>query len=138
MKPPALAAAALALLYPEPLLEAVAGDLEEEFQRRVRQEGCAPARGWYWRQVAASSGPALARRWQHGDAAALLLLAALTGGLFWLIERAGRYTLSQVPLKAGETLPLVFDAGRWVAGALVSGLGVYWWRHDAGRRGRTK
>ena len=138
MKPPRLASAALALLYPEPLLEAVAGDLEEEFRDRAEDNGVAKARHWYWRQVVCSLAPAMRRRWHQGDAAALAFLTALTGSLFWLMEETGRYALSRIPLKADQTLPLVVEAGRWLAGALLSALGVYWWRQDASRGGRTK
>lgn len=137
MKPPAWASALLALLYPEPLLEAVAGDLEEEFRQRARSEGAVQARHWYAGQVLASATAALQRRARQGEAAALGGIVLLTCALLWLLEQGGHFVLSQIPLKADALLPWWLEASRWSLGAVVSALGVYWWRQSR-RRARTR
>ena len=58
-KPPRIAHALLRLAYRGDAREAIAGDLEEEYQEVAQQRGAIHARLWYWRQVLRS---VLARR----------------------------------------------------------------------------
>ncbi len=51
MKPPVAADRLLTLFCPPHLLEAVQGDLHEEFALQVERLGERKARGWYWREV---------------------------------------------------------------------------------------
>jgi putative ABC transport system permease protein len=50
-RPPRLAQALLRLAYRGDAREAIAGDLEEEFQEVLQQRGSLQARRWYWRQA---------------------------------------------------------------------------------------
>jgi hypothetical protein len=64
-QPPRIAQALLRLAYRGDAREAIAGDLEEEYQEVVQHRGAFRARLWYWRQAFHS---VLARR--AGDDAA--------------------------------------------------------------------
>jgi hypothetical protein len=132
IRPPRLASFCLELLYPAPLAQAVAGDLEEEFRERVALAGPRLASFWYWRQVATSARYAAQRRWANGDFTALAICAALGLAALCLVSEAGRFVLSQVPRKAAADLPLAFEIVRWSAAVLLPAAGVVLWRKEKG------
>lgn len=59
MTPPVIAQALLAAAAPPGDYENVAGDLHEEYLRRVRAQGVGAANRWYWSQALASIPPLL-------------------------------------------------------------------------------
>jgi putative ABC transport system permease protein len=64
MKPPGLATWLLARLLDPAAAEAVTGDLDEEFGRRMRAGRRSAARRWFWRQALASIVACHAGRWR--------------------------------------------------------------------------
>ena len=95
-KPPRLAQALLRLAYRQDAREAIAGDLEEEYQEVAQQHGVLRARLWYWKQAirsvsARSSQDAAAKRSQRGA-----FMTALSGDIKFgarLLARSPGYTI---------------------------------------------
>ncbi len=62
LRPPAKAVQILDLYSSDPALAHIAGDMEEEFHQRCRENGTGPARRWYWGQLFRNLGILTARQ----------------------------------------------------------------------------
>ncbi len=99
-RPPRIAQALLRLAYRGDAREAIAGDLEEEFQEVLQQRGGFQARLWYWRQafrsiVARRSGEAPSVTQTSRDA----FITSLSGDIKFgtrLLARTPGYTILAV------------------------------------------
>lgn len=110
--PPSLATWLISRLLPAEDRDAVIGDLAEEYDLVLRSGTSADANSWYWRQTAASAGPALwwSLRSGRGLLTLGIALAAFVGAS--IVEFVAEFAASAF-MAAGTVT-------RWIVSLVIS------------------